>query len=132
WDKRNFEVFFQKGEIYISMWSLTREDNFLKEGILNYEKAISLNPYLIKSYRRLAYIYETIGNYKEAEKYYVEVLKRYPNKKLYNLEMARYYKKIGENEKFKFYFEKSKHLQSVTKEEKIMVEEIEKWIELQK
>jgi tetratricopeptide (TPR) repeat protein len=80
----------------------------------------------------LANLYEILGNYKMAENMYLKLIEIYPNKKLYNLEIARFYKKIGEEEKFKYYYEKSKKLKGVTTEEGIIIEEIEKWIELQK
>jgi O-antigen ligase len=132
WCSKNFEIYFEKGNLYRNMWQLTRKEEYLKQAIINYEQSIKLNPYLIKAYRQLANIYEITGDYKKAEKMYLSVLEKYPNKKLYNLEVARFYKKTGDNEKFKYYYLKSKELKEVTIEEKIMVEEVEKWIESQK
>ncbi|HOK56867.1 MAG TPA: O-antigen ligase family protein [bacterium] len=129
---KNFEVYFEKGNLYTYMWRLTEKDEFFEQAILNYEKSIHLNPYLVKSYRRLAYIYESKGNYEKAEEMYLKVLEKYPNKKLYNLEIAKFYKKIGNEDKFKYYFQKAKQLKEVTIEEKLIIEEVEKWIELQK
>ncbi|MCM8804594.1 MAG: O-antigen ligase family protein [Candidatus Omnitrophica bacterium] len=132
WDNKNFEIYVEKGDLFLNMWQLENDDRYLKESIYNYNKSVSLNPYLTKVYKRLAYLYESIKNYKMAEKMYLKLLEIYPNKKLYNLEIARFYKKIGEEEKFKFYYKKSNKLKGVTTEEGILINEIEKWIELQK
>ena len=132
WEDKNFEVYVEKGDIFLEMWKLTGEYKNLDLAISNYNKAIFINPYLTKVYLKLANLYEILGNYKMAENMYLKLIEIYPNKKLYNLEIARFYKKIGEEEKFKYYYEKSKKLKGVTTEEGIIIEEIEKWIELQK
>jgi tetratricopeptide (TPR) repeat protein len=132
WEDKNFEVYVEKGDIFLEMWKLTGEYKNLDLAISNYNKAIFINPYLTKVYLKLANLYEILENYKMAENMYLKLIEIYPNKKLYNLEIARFYKKIGEEEKFKYYYEKSKKLKGVTTEEGIIIEEIEKWIELQK
>ncbi|MFN4226549.1 MAG: O-antigen ligase family protein [Candidatus Ratteibacteria bacterium] len=125
---KNFEIYFEKGKLYTNMWQLTGKDEFLQESISSYKKSVYLNPYLAKGYRHLAHIYEVVGNYQQAEKMFMKVLECYPNKKLYNLEISLFYKKIGNYEKFKVYYDKSKMLKDITIEEKILSEEIEKWI----
>ncbi|MCM8818349.1 MAG: O-antigen ligase family protein [Candidatus Omnitrophica bacterium] len=132
WYNKNFEVFSDRADLYLSLWKLTRDKKYLDISILNYKKAIDLNPYLIKGYRKLAYIYEEIGNYEMAEKMYLKLLEIYPNKKLYNLDVARFYKKMGNDDKFEYYYQKSKQLFGINIEEGILIEEIEKWIKLQK
>lgn len=132
WYNKNFEVYVEKGDLFLNMWQLTNENRYLDESIKNYNEVIYLNPYLTKVYIRLARLYESIKNYEIAEKMYLKLLEVYPNKKLYNLEVARFYKKIGEEEKFKYYYKKSKELKGITTEEGILINEIEKWIELQK
>ncbi|MCM8784783.1 MAG: O-antigen ligase family protein [Candidatus Omnitrophica bacterium] len=127
---KNFEVYFEKGNLYINMWQLTGKEEDLKKSILSYKKSIYLNPYFTKGYRHLAYIYELTDNYKQAEEMYLKVLECYPNKKLYNLEISRFYKKIGNEEKYKIYYNKSKELKDITIEEKIFSDEVEKWIKL--
>ncbi|MCM8833036.1 MAG: O-antigen ligase family protein, partial [Candidatus Omnitrophica bacterium] len=127
---KNFEVYFEKGNLYINIWKLTKKEEYLDNAILSYKKSIYLNPYFIKGYRHLAYIYELIGDYKQAEKMYLKVLECYPNKKLYNLEISSFYKKIGNEEKYKTYYNKSKELKDITIEEKILSDEVEKWIKL--
>ncbi|MGC8976926.1 MAG: O-antigen ligase family protein [Candidatus Ratteibacteria bacterium] len=132
WEKDNFKVYADKGDLFLTMWHYTEDSKFLNEAIFNYNRAVYLNPYLTKAYRKLAYIYEITKNYEIAEKMYLKLLEIYPNKKLYNLEIARFYLKKGEKEKFKYYYEKSKKLKEVTTEEAILTNQIEKWIELQK
>ncbi|MCM8767682.1 MAG: O-antigen ligase family protein [Candidatus Omnitrophica bacterium] len=127
---KNFEVYFEKGNLYINIWKLTKKEEYLDNAILSYKKSIYLNPFFIKGYRHLAYIYELIGDYKQAEKMYLKVLECYPNKKLYNLEISSFYKKIGNEEKYKTYYNKSKELKDITIEEKILSDEVEKWIKL--
>jgi len=132
WESKNFNIYIEKGNIFLNMWKIIGDDKNLNLAILNYNKAIFLNPYLVKVYLKLANIYEIIGDYKMAEKMFMKLLEVYPNKKLYNLEVARFYKKIGCEEKFRYYYEKSKKLKGVNIEEGILIEEIEKWIESQK
>lgn len=132
WDNKNFEIYVGKGDLYFDIWKITKEDRHLNLAISNYNKAIYLNPYLTKGYRKLAYLYEDIKNYNMAEKMYLKLLEIYPNKKLYNLEIAKLYKNLGEEEKFEYFYQKSKKLKGMSIEEGILIDQIEKWIELQK
>lgn len=132
WDSKNFEIYVERGDLFLSMWQITRDDRFSEYAIDNYKTALLFNPYLTKVYLKMANLYESLNNYKEAEKMYLKLVELYPNKKLYNLEVAGFYKRIGEKEKFEYYYEKSKNLKEVTTEEGILTREIEKWIELQK
>jgi O-antigen ligase len=132
WENKNFEVYIEKGDLFLNMWRLTGEEKDLNLCISNYNKALSLNPFLTKGYLKLANLYEMIQDYKMAENILLKLIEIYPNKKLYNIKIARFYKKIGEEEKFQYYYERSKKLKEVSIEEKILINEIEKWIELQR
>ncbi|MCM8807840.1 MAG: O-antigen ligase family protein [Candidatus Omnitrophica bacterium] len=132
WYNKNFEIYIDRSDVYINIWRVKENTEYLEKGISDLLKAVYLNPYLIKGFKRLASIYENLGNFEKAEKFYLKLIEIYPNKKLYNLEVARFYKKYGKEKEFKYFYEKSKNLKGVNIEEGILIDEIEKWIESQK
>jgi len=126
----NFEIYYEKGRIFEKLGEYERE--YIEKAIISYLTTVKLNPYYTKGYRNLARLYLKEGKVEEAEKAYIKLLQIYPVKKEYNLEVALFYKKIGDEKNFKYYYQKSKKLKAVTIEEKKNIEEMGKWIELQK
>ncbi|MCM8760396.1 MAG: O-antigen ligase family protein [Candidatus Omnitrophica bacterium] len=128
----NFEIYEKKGDIFYTLSTLKEEYAYREQAKILYQEAIVLNPVLISSYRKLAFLYEISGDNKLAERMHLKLLEIYPNKKQYNIEVAIFYKKLGDNVKFHHYYEKSKKLIAITLEENMIIQEYEKWIESQK
>jgi hypothetical protein len=63
---------------------------------------------------------------------FLELLNLYPGKKQYNMETAVFYKKTGNNEKFRYYYGMAEKLSAASQEEADIVEGYKKWIESQK
>lgn len=128
----NFEIYEKKGDIFYTLFNI-KGDTFYKEEVENsYKQAISLNPLLISAYRKIAFLYQISGDYEKAEDSFLKLLQLYPAKKQYNMEVAMFYKKIGDEKKFQYYYNRSKGLFAVTREEGVIIQEYEKWIESQK
>lgn len=127
-----YEVYFRKGDIFYQMGVENRDKNYLKKSEECLLKAVYLNPYYVKAYRKLAFLYENTDRLKESEKMYLKLIELYPNKKQFNLEIAIFYKKVKNEGKFEYYYNISKKLFPVSLEEKELCERYEKWIELQK
>ncbi|MCX8082445.1 MAG: O-antigen ligase family protein [bacterium] len=125
----NFEIYEKKGDIFYTIFTFKKELIYKQQAEILYLQAINLNPLLISCYRKLAFLYEATGDYKDAERMYLKVLKLYPDKKQYNIEMALFYKKTGDEDRFRYYYEKSKGLNAVSVEEGMVIEGYEKWIE---
>ncbi|MCM8820478.1 MAG: O-antigen ligase family protein [Candidatus Omnitrophica bacterium] len=128
----NFEIYEKKGDIFYTIFTVKEDPAYREQAKIFYQQAIALNPLFTGSYRNLALIYENIGDYKSAERMYLKLLEIYPNKKQYNIEVAMFYKKMGDNTRFYYYYERSKKLVAVTLEENVIIQEYEKWIESQK
>jgi len=127
-----YEVYFLKGKIFYQMGINKENKEYLKDSEKQFLTSIYLNPYFIKGYRELAFLYQKMGKIKESERMYLKLIEFYPNKKQFNLEIAMFYKSINNREKFEYFYEKSKKLIPVSIEEKKLCEKYEKWIELQK
>ncbi|HON04840.1 MAG TPA: O-antigen ligase family protein [bacterium] len=104
------ELFFIEGEIFVSAFEATSSLELANMAITSYEKAIKLNPDSSKYHRALARILVKLNRNEEAEKEFLEAIKNYPTKALYNLELGLFYRKIGEEQKAKIYLEKARDL----------------------
>ncbi len=127
-----YEVYFLKGKIFYQMGIINKNKEYLKESEKQFLTSIYLNPYFIKGYRELAFLYQNMGKIRESERMYLKLIELYPNKKQFNLEIAMFYKSINKKEEFEYFYEKSKKLVPVSIEEKKLCERYEKWIKLQK
>jgi len=125
----NFEIYEKKGDIFYNLFHLKEDLIYKQQALTLYQQAVALNPLLAGGYRKLAFLYESSGDYRSAERMYLKLLEIYPNKKQYNMEAAIFYKKIGDEKNFYKYYEKSKKLSAPTREEGMLIEEYEKWIE---
>lgn len=128
----NFEIYEKKGDVFYNIFYIEKITSYREQAEILYRQTLALNPLLTRCYRKLALLYEDSGDYKSAEKMYLKLLELYPNKKQYNMEVAMFYRRIGNNEKFNYYYEISKKIPAVTLEEGILIQDYEKWIELQK
>lgn len=128
----NFEAYNAQGDIFYNLFSVTNETSYKKTAENSYRYALLLNPRLSPVYRKLAFLCEKSGQTESAERMYLRLLDTYPNKKLYNIETAVFYKKTGDEKNFMRYYELSEKLPAVTEEESIIVDDYKKWIELQK
>lgn len=129
---QNFEIYEKKGDAFNFLFKIKKEASYQRQAEVLYQQAVSLNPFYTASYRKLALLYEDLGDYEAAEKMYLNFLKLYPNKKQYNIEAAVFYKKRGDEANFNYYYEKSKNLFPVTTEEQKITQDYEKWIESQR
>ena len=127
-----YEVYFLKGKIFYQMGINEENKEYLSDSEKQFLTSIYLNPYFIKGYRELAFLYQKIGKIKESERMYLKLIELYPNKKQFNLEIAMFYKSLNKKEKFEYFYEKSKKLVPVSIEERKLCKTYEKWIELQK
>jgi len=127
-----YNVYLYKGKVLCQMGIENNDEELLKKGENSLKYSIYLNPYLVNAYRELSFLYQREGRIKESEKMYLKLIELYPNKKQFNLEVSIFYKSLKDEEKFKYFFEKSKHLFPVSVEEGIICNNYEKWIELQK
>ncbi|HOL21513.1 MAG TPA: O-antigen ligase family protein [bacterium] len=128
----NFEIYEKKGDIFYTIFTVKEDPVYREQAKIAYQQAIALNPLLTGVYRNLAFLYEGSGDHKSAEKMYLKLLEIYPNKKQFNVEVAMFYKRIGNEASFNHYYERSKKLVAVTMEENLIVQEYIKWIESQK
>ncbi|MDD3726211.1 MAG: O-antigen ligase family protein [Candidatus Ratteibacteria bacterium] len=129
----NFEIYEKKGDVFYTLFNVVEKDPvYLREAEISYLQAVTLNPMCIGAYRKLAFLYEGLCDYQKAEGMFLKVLELYPDKKQYNMEVAMFYKTVGNEDKFHYYYEKSRHLTAITIEEGLAIEEYEKWIESQK
>jgi len=104
-------------DAYVLAWSVTGDKTWLRKAEESYQQALSLNPYAASICRKLARLYVQEKRWREAEKLYLQCLENYPTKKQYVLELALLYKQLGDEEKYSYYFSRSKILPAVTKEE---------------
>jgi len=128
----NFEIYGTEGDIFSDILTFRTDLGYEESAENSYRHAIMLNPQFAAAYRKLAFLYENSGRYGLAEEMYLDLLRIYPNKKQYNIEMAVFYMKRGNDKKFRHYYETSRRLNAVTMEEADAVEGYEKWIESQK
>jgi tetratricopeptide (TPR) repeat protein len=128
----NFEAYERKGDIYFNDLIMSRNINFSEEAVRMYTKALTLNPYSSRIYRKLAVLYQEIEDFPMSEKMYLKMLDIYPVKKQYNLEATVFYMKQGNKEKAEYYYEKSSHFISATLEEERINDAYIKWIKSQK
>lgn len=126
------ENFYLKGENLFNKYKENGQKFYLIQAEKEYQKAIQLNPFVPKYYRKLAFLYEIKGDIKSAEKMYLKLIETYPVKKQYNIETALFYKKIGDREKFLYFYERSKSLTGSSIEEAEIISIYEKWLKLQK
>ena len=122
------ETSCEKGKLYFVMAMKTGEKTYFEKSERAFREAVRINPFMPKLYRNLAFLYEEKGNYLLAEKMYNNLLNVYPTKKQFNLETALFYKKHGREERFRYFYEKSKKFQAITKEESEIIKIYEKWI----
>ena len=104
------EIFFIEGQLFLFIFDQTSNIEFAENAIAAYKKAIELNPHSTQYHRALAKTLARINRNSEAEKEFLEVIKIYPTKALYNLELGLFYKKIGKQQLAKFYIERAKNL----------------------
>ncbi len=120
------ELFFIEGEIFLSAFEELSSIEFAKNAITAYEKAVRLNPGSPRYHRALAKMFVKLGKNQEAEKEFFEVIRNYPTKALYNLELGLFYKKTGKDNLAKHYLEKARDLPaSSIDEERVIRKEIE-------
>ncbi|MCX7706157.1 MAG: O-antigen ligase family protein [bacterium] len=117
------DIFFMQGEIFRYIYNETRNIDFANRSINAYKKAIEINGFVPAYHRTLARILIEIGKYDEAEKHLLEIVKIYPTKALYNLELGLFYRKMGKNDLAKVYIEKGVKLPPSSKDEARMLEE---------
>ncbi|MGC8804687.1 MAG: O-antigen ligase family protein, partial [Candidatus Ratteibacteria bacterium] len=117
------EIFFIEGEIFRFAYQETRDVKFAERAIDAYKKAIESNPFVPHYHRMLAKLFTELGKNKEAEKEFLRVIELYPSKALYNMEIAEFYKKIGNKNLSKIYFEKGMSLPPSSKDEARSIEE---------
>ncbi|MBN1445964.1 MAG: O-antigen ligase family protein [Candidatus Omnitrophica bacterium] len=128
----NFQVYSTEGDIFANILTLRADSEYRKSAENSYRYAVLLNPRLAPAYRKLAFLYAESGKYLQAEKMFLELLKLYPDKKQYNMEAAMFYKKTGNEEKFRHYYELGEKLNAASQEEADIAEGYKKWIESQK
>ncbi len=126
------KIYATEGDIYYQLGLKMKDYGYISRAEKVYRKAIGLNPHIPQLYRKLAFIYEMEGKVEESEKMYLKMIESYPEKKQYNIELALFYKRHNRMDKFRKFYERSKKLPAVSIEESKIVENYEKWIELQK
>ncbi|MCK9266373.1 O-antigen ligase family protein [bacterium] len=128
---KNFEVYEKKGDIYSSETLSGKKESF-EDAKTFYLKAISLNPYSSRVYRKMAILHQQLGYIDVAEMWYLKVLENYPAKKQYNLEMAVFYLNNNNRSKAAKYYQDSTKLNAATVEEAHINAVYIRWIESQK
>jgi len=128
----NFEVHEKKGDLYFNEGMMQKDRMHYERAVNNYLRALALNPYSSRVYRKMAFLCQEKGDMACAERMHLKVLEIYPSKKQYNLEAAIFFMKQGKGEKAEYYYEKSKLLTAATIEEAHLDAAYIKWIESQK
>jgi tetratricopeptide (TPR) repeat protein len=111
------EINFIKGQVLWNLFQISRTKTFAMQAISVYKKASLQNPYSVQYHRTLAFAYYQLGDFKEAEKEFKEVIHLYPTNPQYYWEISIFYKNIGTPEKALPYLMKAEKLPHITLEE---------------
>lgn len=81
--------------------------NELPEALAAYEKILSLDPYQVTLLRKIADLYQYLGNSEEAERYYLQYMGEFPSDTKGYRDLAGFYSKAGQFDKARETLEKA-------------------------